>query len=109
MLDAWNRVERHPDLTEECRRLAASTFSGQMKNRCCSCRMILIVGLAAAAIGLAGTPGASAAPANGAVINDLATTADHITPVRWWGRGYYHRRWGHGGHWRWGSRGWRRW
>jgi hypothetical protein len=74
-------------------------------------RMILIVGLAAAAIGLAGTPGVSAAPVNGAVINDLATTADHITPVRWWGRGYYHRRWGYGygGHWRWGSRGWRRW
>jgi hypothetical protein len=33
MLDAWNRVEHYPDLAEECRRLAASTFSGQMKNR----------------------------------------------------------------------------
>jgi len=80
-------------------------------------RMILIVGLAVAGLGLVGTSGAPAAPANGAVINDLATTTDHVTPVRWWGhwrwgsRGYYHRRWGYGygGHWRWGSRGWRRW
>jgi len=81
-------------------------------------RMILIVGLAVGSIGLAGTSGASAAPANGVVINDLATTTDHVTPVRWWGhwrwgsRGYYHRRWGWGygysRHWRWG-RGWRRW
>jgi ABC-type glycerol-3-phosphate transport system substrate-binding protein len=86
-------------------------------------RTTLIAGLAAAGIGLAGTSGASAVPANGTVINDLATTTDHVTPVRWWGhwrwgsRGYYHRRWGYGyggrygygGHWRWGSRGWRRW
>jgi len=62
-------------------------------------RMILIVGLAAGGIGLAGTSGASAAPANPAVINDLATTTDHVTPVRlvghwrWGSRGYYHRRW----------------
>lgn len=82
-------------------------------------RRILIVGLAAAGIALAGTSGASAAPVNGAVIDDLATATDHVTPVQWghwrWGsRGYYggHWRWGsrgyYGGHWRWGSRGWRR-
>ena len=40
-------------------------------------RMTLIVGLAAAGIGLAGTSGASAAPVNGAVIGDLvAATGD---------------------------------
>jgi len=80
-------------------------------------RTTLIVGLAVVGIRLAGTSGASAAPANGAVINDLATTADHVTPVRWlghwrWGsRGYYHWRWGYsyGSHWRWHHRGWRRW
>jgi hypothetical protein len=86
-------------------------------------RMILIVGLTVAGIGLAGTSGASAAPVNGAVIGDLATTTDHVTPVqhwRWGSRGG-HWRWGSygygGGHWRWGSRGgwrwggrrWRRW
>jgi hypothetical protein len=32
MLDAWSRPD-YRDLAEECRRLAASTFSGQMKNR----------------------------------------------------------------------------
>jgi hypothetical protein len=57
-------------------------------------RTILIVGLAAVGIGLAGTAGASAAPVNGAVIRNLATATDHVTTVQ---------------HWRWGSRGWRRW
>ncbi len=33
MLDAWNRAERYRDLAEECRRLAATTFSTQMRNR----------------------------------------------------------------------------
>src|SRR5258707_10306330 len=65
-------------------------------------RTILIVGLVVAGIGLAGTSGASAAPANGAVIGDLATAPDHVTPVQWGG----HWRWGsRGGHWRWGSSG----
>jgi hypothetical protein len=32
MLDAWARPN-YRDLAEECRRLAASTLSGQMKNR----------------------------------------------------------------------------
>ena len=91
-------------------------------------RTILIVGLAAAGIGLAGSSGASAAPVNGAVIGDLATTTDHVTPVQWgghwrWGSRGGHWRWGSsggghwrwgsrgfgGGHWRWGSRGFRRW
>jgi hypothetical protein len=72
--------------------------------------------LTAAAIVLAATTGASAAPANGAIIGDLATATGHATPVqhwRWGSRGYYgggHWRWGSrgyygGGHWRWGSRG----
>jgi hypothetical protein len=73
-------------------------------------RIILIVGLAAAGLGLAGTSGASAVPVNGAVIDDLATATDHGTPVQWghwrWGSRGYHWRWGsYGGHWRWGSRG----
>jgi hypothetical protein len=32
MLDAWNRPDNR-DLAEECRRLAASTLSDQMKKR----------------------------------------------------------------------------
>jgi hypothetical protein len=32
MLDAWNRPD-YRNLAEECRRLAASTLSGQMKKR----------------------------------------------------------------------------
>jgi hypothetical protein len=61
-------------------------------------RTIIVAGLAAAAIGLAATSGASAAPANGAVIGDLATATGHVTTVQHW-------RWGSGGHWRWGSHG----
>ena len=75
-------------------------------------RKILIIGLAVAGMGLAGTSGASAIPVNGAVIGDLATTTDHVTPVQWgghwrWGSRGGHWRWGSsgGGHWRWGSRG----
>jgi hypothetical protein len=33
MLDKLNRAERYRDLAEECRRLAATTLSSQMKNR----------------------------------------------------------------------------
>ena len=33
MFDAWNRAERYRDLADECRRLAATTFSSQMRNR----------------------------------------------------------------------------
>ena len=89
-------------------------------------RTILLVSLTVAGMGLAGTTGVSALPANGAAIGDAATAADHVTPVQWgghwrwgsrgghwrWGsRGFYgygeHWRWGsRGGHWRWGSRGW---
>ena len=46
-------------------------------------RTILIVGFAAAGIGLAGSSGASAAPVNGTVIGDLATATDHVMPVQW--------------------------
>jgi hypothetical protein len=68
-------------------------------------RTILVVSLVAAGMGLAGTTGVSALPANGAAIGDAATAADHVTPVQWGG----HWRWGsrgeRGEHWRWGSRG----
>jgi hypothetical protein len=83
-------------------------------------RTILIVGLTAAGIGVAGISGAAALPVNGTVIGDLATANDHVTTVQHWRWGSYgghwrwgsrggHWRWGsRGGHWRWGSRGWRR-
>jgi hypothetical protein len=32
MLDAWNRAEHYRDLAEECRRLATTSSSTQMKN-----------------------------------------------------------------------------
>src|SRR5262249_58854050 len=47
-------------------------------------RTILVVGLTAAGIALAGTPGASAAPVNGGVIGGLATVTDPITTVQHW-------------------------
>jgi len=33
MLDAWNRAEHYRDLAAECRRLAVTSFSAQMRNR----------------------------------------------------------------------------
>jgi hypothetical protein len=66
-------------------------------------RTILLASLVTAGIGLAGTFGASALPANGTAIGNAATTTDYATPIQW-GRGHW--RWGsRGGHWRWGSRG----
>ena len=74
-------------------------------------RGILLATLVAAGIGLAGTAGVSAAPINGAAINDAANAASPVEQVQhWrWGSGG-HGRWGSGGggHWRWGSRGVRR-
>jgi hypothetical protein len=35
MLDAWTRAEHYRDLAEECRRLALTSFSTQMRNRYC--------------------------------------------------------------------------
>ena len=71
-------------------------------------RMNIVAGLTAAGIGLAATTGASAAPANGAIIGDLATATGQVTTVQHWRWGSYggHWRWGsYGGHWRWGSHG----
>ena len=72
-------------------------------------RTILIAMLAAAGIGLLGTTGASAMPANGLSTQDTAAVTDQVTKTgghwRWGSRGG-HWRWGsRGGHWRWGSRG----
>jgi hypothetical protein len=33
MLGAWNRAEHYRDLAEECRRLAATSLSSQVRNR----------------------------------------------------------------------------
>jgi hypothetical protein len=33
MLDAWSRAEHYRDLAEECRRLAATSLSVQMRSR----------------------------------------------------------------------------
>jgi hypothetical protein len=35
MSNAWNRAEHYRDLGEECRRLAETTLSTQMRNRYC--------------------------------------------------------------------------
>jgi hypothetical protein len=72
-------------------------------------RTILIAGLTAG-LGFALTSAASAAPANGVIIGDLATATSPVTTVQhWrWGSGG-HWRWGSGGHWRWGSGGHWRW
>ena len=78
-------------------------------------RRMFVAMLVAAGIGLVGTSGSSAAPANGGVINDAAARTDPVDQVqhwRWgsgghwrWGSHGGHWRWGSGGHWRWGSRG----
>ena len=59
-------------------------------------RSILIAAAVAAAIGLAGTSGATAAPINAIVIKEIAALSDSTTQVGW------HGRWR--SHWRWGSR-----
>jgi hypothetical protein len=63
-------------------------------------RSILLITLLAAGIGLAGAPGAVAAPVNGAVIKDTSIAVDTATQVGWW---YHNRR---RSHWRHGSRRW---
>jgi len=69
-------------------------------------RGTLLAMLVAAGVGLAGTAGVSAAPINGAVIGDAAnstSTVEHVQHWRWGSRGG--RRWGGGGgHHRFGSR-----
>jgi len=61
-------------------------------------RGILLAMLVAAGVGLAGSASVSAAPINGAAINDAANAASPVEQVQHW-------RWGSGGHWRFGSRG----
>jgi hypothetical protein len=56
-------------------------------------RTIIIAGLTVASIALAAAPGASAAPANGAVIGERAA-AGYVTPVQYYNYGY--RRYGYG-------------
>jgi hypothetical protein len=66
-------------------------------------RTILLAMLVAVGIGFVGTPGTSAAPANGVVINDAAAATDRVDQVQHW-------RWGsRRGHWRGGSRRGHRW
>src|SRR5256885_15499169 len=66
-------------------------------------RGILFAMLVAGGVGLAGSAGVSAAPINGAAINDAANAASPVEQVQHW-------RWGSGGgygggHWGWGRRG----
>jgi len=71
-------------------------------------RGILLAMLVAAGIGLAGSAGVSAAPINGAAIDNAADATSPVETVqhwRWGSGGGGHWRWGSGGHWRWGSRG----
>jgi hypothetical protein len=72
-------------------------------------RSIVFATLIAAGLGLAGATTASAAPVNGAVINDTATaTSGHVIKVQhWWERSRHWRHWHrhrcHFRHWsRWG-------
>jgi hypothetical protein len=62
-------------------------------------RKLTVAMLIAAGIGLAGTQGAPAAPVNNvAVLGDIVNGMQPLEQAQ-------HRRWGSGGHWRWGSRG----
>lgn len=63
-------------------------------------RTILIAGLAAASIGLAGATKTSAAPVNGAAISDRAGATD-VTPVHggYFGHGPHGPHGEFGGHW----------
>lgn len=73
-------------------------------------RGTLLAMITAAGIGLVGTAGVSAAPISGSGLGIAADAANQVETVqhwRWGSRGG--RRWGgYGGHWRWGSRGFRR-
>ena len=72
-------------------------------------RGILLAVIAAAGIGFAGAGGVSAAPINGLVIGQAADATNQVETVQHWrwgsGRRYGY---GRGGHYRWGSRGFRR-
>jgi hypothetical protein len=69
-------------------------------------RALVLAAAAAVGIGLLGTSGGSAAPANGIVIDRSAAVIDQAAPqeVGWHRRWRSHHRWGSRGHWRWGSR-----
>ena len=71
-------------------------------------RRILLVVLAAAGLGLAGTASVSAAPVNGQVITDTTAIMDiAATQVGLHGRYRSHWRWGSRGRgWRWRRRWW---
>jgi hypothetical protein len=68
-------------------------------------RAILIAALVAGGIGLAGTSGAVAAPANGIAIDEAASAVQTTEQVRYhrYHRGYYHRH-HHWRRWHWGHR-----
>jgi hypothetical protein len=70
-------------------------------------RTYFIAAATAVGFGLAAISGASAAPVNGAVIGDLATSTNHATTVQHYRYGSYggHYRYGSRGHYRYGSYG----
>jgi len=65
-------------------------------------KKVLLVVLTTAAVGLVATPGASAAPINGATIGKSCAAMNAVTQVQHW-------RWGSGGRWRGGCRRCNRW
>ena len=68
-------------------------------------RAILIAALVAGGIGLAGTSDASAAPANGVVIDEAATATQATEQVRYYRHHHrYHYRHHHWRRWHWGHR-----
>jgi hypothetical protein len=62
-------------------------------------RTFFIAAATAVGFSLVAISGASAAPVNGAIIGDLATSTNPVTTVQHYRYGSY------GGHWRYGSRG----
>jgi len=70
-------------------------------------RAIFVAMLLALGIGLIGTSGSIAAPANGIAIGEAIGITDSVTQVQHWRfRSGGHWRFGsRGPHWRWGSRG----
>jgi hypothetical protein len=70
-------------------------------------KSLILAGATAVGLALLGTAGASAAPANGIVIDRSAAVIDQAVPQEVGGHGRWrsHARWGsRGGHWRYGSR-----
>jgi hypothetical protein len=71
-------------------------ISGAVKRREIDMRHMMFAIVAAAAVGLIGIAGASAAPANGHAISQTTDHSSYVTDVaEGCGRGWHRNRWGH--------------